>query len=112
MLIRIHEATDDGHPVECTGDFFQGQTALDVVEGMKLNPFTASLSPLEFMRQVLDFYGQSDFMLPEDEDRAAVMFLQRLAATGWARFELEPDEYDPGNSETNLNLSGKETPYK
>lgn len=92
MKIRIHETDFEGHPVECTGEFFTGKNALDIVEQMKMNPFTASLKPVEFMRQVLDFNGQSEFELPEDPDAAAVAFLQRLTATRFAKFELEDFE--------------------
>ena len=39
MKIRIYETDFDGRPVDCTGEFFSGPTALAVVEGMKMNPF-------------------------------------------------------------------------
>lgn len=98
MKIRIHETDFDGHPVECTGEFFTGQTALDIVEQMKMNPFTGSLKPVVFMRLVLDFNGQRDFPLPgEDEEKAAIVFLQRLTALGYAEYELEEHELDTGH---------------
>ena len=54
MKIRIYETDFEGNPVECTGDFFSGATALDIVNAMKMNPFQASRTPLEFMRWMLD----------------------------------------------------------
>ena len=53
MKIRIYETDFEGNPVECTGDFFSGATALDIVNAMKMNPFQASLTPLNFMRWML-----------------------------------------------------------
>ena len=104
MKIRIHDTDFEGNPVECTGEFFTGRTPLDIVEQMKMSPFTGSLKPVVFMRRVLDFNGQQDFALPEeDEEKAAVVFLQRLTALGYAEYELEEHEFDathplpPGN---------------
>ncbi len=34
MKNRIYETDFDGNPVECTGDFFSGTTALDIVNVM------------------------------------------------------------------------------
>lgn len=100
MKIRIHETDFEGSPVECTGEFFSGKTALDIVEQMKMNPFTGSLPPVEYMRQTLDFIGQSDVVLPDDSDDAAVAFLQRLTATGYAKYELDDGELDDANPES------------
>ena len=58
MKIRIYETDFEGNPVECTGDFFSGATALDIVNAMKMNPFQASRTPLEFMRWMLASIGQ------------------------------------------------------
>ena len=99
MKIRIYETDFDGNPVECTGEFFAGPTALAIVEAMKMNPFTASLEPLDFMRRTLDRIGQPDFELPEPPEKAAVVFLQRLTALGYAGYELEPDEVDFSHAE-------------
>jgi len=95
MKIRIHETDFEGHPVECTGEFYFGKTALDIVEQMKMNPFTGSMSPIAFMRQIFDANGQREFTLPEDDqEKAAVLFLQRLTATGFAKYELDDGELD------------------
>ena len=99
MKIRIYETDFDGHPVECTGEFFSGPTALAIVEAMKMNPFTAGLEPLDFMRQVLDRIGQRDFELARPPEKAAVEFLQRLTALGFAGYELEPGEVDLSHAE-------------
>ena len=42
MKIRIHDTDFDGNPVGCTGEFFRGATALDIVVSMKMNPFIVS----------------------------------------------------------------------
>ena len=95
MKIRIYETDFEGNPVECTGEFFTGVSALDIVEQMKMNPFTGSLAPVAFMRWVLDTNGQQDFTLPEDDQgKAAVLFLQRLTMTGFAKYELDNGEFD------------------
>ena len=92
MRIRIFETDYEGNPVEFTGEYFAGPSALAIVEAMKLNPFTASLDPMEFMRNLLDRIGQQDFKLPGPPEKAAVVFLQRLTALGYAGYELEQDE--------------------
>ena len=99
MKIRIYETDFDGNPVECTGEFFSGPTALAIVEAMKMNPFTAGLEPPVFMRQVLDRIGQRDFELAGPPEKAAVEFLQRLTALGFAGYELEPGEVDLSHAE-------------
>jgi len=102
MKIRIYETDFEGKPVECTGEFFSGATALAIVEAMKLNPFTADLEPQVFMRRTLDRIGQKDFELSGPPEKAAVAFLQRLTALGFAGYDLEADELeispgDPGS---------------
>ena len=67
MKIRIYETDFEGNPVECTGDFFSGATALDIVNAMKMNPFQASRTPLDFTRWMLASIGQEKFDLPDDE---------------------------------------------
>ena len=92
MKIRIYETDFEGHPVECTGEFFSGPSAIAIVEAMKMSPFTASLDPLAFMRRVLDGIGQADFELTGPPEKAAIVFLQRLTALNFAGYELEEDE--------------------
>ena len=94
MKIRIYETDFEGNPVECTGDFFSGATALDIVNAMKMNPFQASRTPLDFMRWMLASIGQEKFALPDDEEKASLLFLQRLTALGYARFEPDANEVD------------------
>ena len=94
MKIRIYETDFEGNPVECTGDFFSGATALDIVNAMKMNPFQASRTPLDFMRWMLASIGQEKFALPDDEEKAALLFLQRLTTLGYARFEPDANEVD------------------
>ena len=81
MKIRIYETDFEGNPVECTGDFFSGATALDIVNAMKMNPFQASLKPLDFMRWMLASIGQEKFDLPDE-------------TLGYARFEPDANEVD------------------
>ena len=92
MKIRIYETDFRGNPVECTGEFFSGPSALAIVEAMKMNPFMADLDPLAFMRQILDRIGQRNFCLAGQAEKAVVVFLQRLTALGYAGYELEDDE--------------------
>ena len=99
MKIRIFETDFEGNPVDCTGEFYAGPNALAIVEAMKLSPFTAGLEPAAFMRQVLDRIGQSDFELAGPPEKAAVEFLQRLTALGFAGYELEPGEVDLSHAE-------------
>ena len=89
MQIRIYETDFEGRSVECTGEYFSGPTALAIVEAMKLDPFNAGLAPVKFMRQLLDAVGQK---LADDPEKAAVAFLQRLTALGYAEYVLEPQE--------------------
>ena len=94
MKIRIYETDFDGRPVECSGEYFSGKTALDIVEGMTLNPFQSHLTPIEFMAQTLATIGEKSFSLPEDPEPAALAFLQKLAALGYAEFALDDGELD------------------
>lgn len=89
MKIRIHDTDFEGNPVECTGEFFSGATALEIVEAMKQNPFNSHLEPVAFMRQTLSFAGQENYELPADPAKAAQLFLQRLTVLGFAHYELE-----------------------
>ncbi len=94
MLIRIHDTDYEGNPVDCTGDYFRGETALDIVEGMKMNPYQSHLTPHGLMYETLAIIHQKDFRLPDDPNEAAVVFLQKLTALGYAHFELEDAEID------------------
>ena len=94
MKIRIYETDFDGRPVDCSGEYFSGKTALDVVEGMTLNPFQSHLTPIEFMEQTLATIGEKELSLPEDPETAALAFLQKLTALGYAEFALDKGELD------------------
>ena len=103
MRIRIYETDFEGNPVEYTGEYFSGPSALDIVEAMKMNPFTAHLDPIAFMRQILDRIGQKNFELSDPPEKAAVVFLQRLTSLNYAKYELEPEElkFDPAPNSYN-----------
>lgn len=92
MQIRIYDTDFEGSPVECTGERFRGKTALDIVTAMAMNPFNAHFEPKDFMRMLLDRIGQKDFVLPDDDGKAAEQFLQRLTVCGYAAFELDDGE--------------------
>ena len=94
MKIRIHDTDFEGHPLDCSGDYFTGETALDIVEGMTMNPFQSHLTPIEFMEQTLATIGDKEFSLPEDPETAAPAFLQKLTALGYAEFALDDGELD------------------
>ena len=98
MKIRIYETDFEGRPVDCTGDFFSGPTALGVVEGMKLNPFQSHLTVHEFMGQILATIGEKEFSLPEDPEKASLAFLQKLTTLGYAEFALDKGELDTQHS--------------
>ena len=94
MKIRIYETDFDGRPVDCSGEYFSGKTALDVVEGMTLNPFQSHLTPHKFMEQTLATIGEKEFSLPEEPETAAMAFLQKLTALGYAEFAIDKGELD------------------
>ena len=94
MKIRIYETDLDGRPVDCSGQYFSGKTALDIVEGMTMNPFQSHLTPHKFMEQTLATIGEKSFSLPEDPETAALAFLQKLTALGYAEFALDDGELD------------------
>lgn len=98
MKIRIYETDFNGCPVDCTGEFFSGATALAVVEGMKLNPFQNHLTAQEFMGQILATIGEKEFSLPDDPESAALAFLQRLTALGYAEYAIDKGELDTQHS--------------
>lgn len=82
MVIRVHEADSNG-PIAGSGEVFRGG-ALDVVQGMMLNPFNASLRPVEYMRKTLRGIGLGDVALPEDAEAAAAVFIGVLIKSGYA----------------------------
>ena len=94
MKIRIHDTDFEGHPLDCSGDYFTGETALDIVEAMGMNPFQSHLTPHGLMYETLEIIGQKNFQLPEDPGKAAIAFLQRLTALGYAEFALDKGELD------------------
>jgi len=89
MIIRIHSTDPDGRPVECTGDYFIGETALEIVEGMMLNPFTTDADAVAYMRRILAVIGQEGATLPSKPDAAAEAFLSILVAAGFAAWETK-----------------------
>jgi len=91
MIIRIHCTGPDGRPVECTGDWFAGRNALEIVEGMMLHPFTAETAAVPYMTRVLASIGLDEPELPADPGEAANAFLERLVASGFAAWETEAD---------------------
>ena len=94
MKIRIYETDFDGRPVDCSGEYFSGKTALDIVEGMTMNPFQSHLTPHGFMEQTLATIGEKSFSLPEDPETAALAFLQKLTVLGYAEFAIDKGELD------------------
>ena len=91
MIIRIHCTDPDGRPVECTGDWFAGRNALEIVEGMMLHPFTTETATVPYMVRVLASIGLGEPELPTDPGEAANAFLERLLASGYAAWETEAD---------------------
>jgi len=94
MKVRINETDLNGKPIHDSGEVLTGETHLDIIDGMKMSPFTAGLEPLAYMRDVLALTGQSDFPLPDAPEAAAKAFLLKLAATGLVQF-IEDDHYPP-----------------
>lgn len=89
MIALIYGTDFDGNPTPGMGEFFSAPTALEIVEAMQQNPFQASLSPLEFMAQVLGNIGEKDATLPTDPEEAAQMFLRTLADKGYAELRCQ-----------------------
>ena len=108
MKVRINETDLNGKPIHDSGEILNGETHLDIVDGMKMSPFTAGLEPLAYMRDVLARRGNPGFPLPDEPEAAAKAFLLKLAATGLVQF-LENDPYPPRLMETILAIrdSGK-----
>ena len=59
-----------------------------------MNPFQSHLTPYKFMEQTLATIGEKEFSLPEDPETAALAFLQKLTALGYAEFALDKGELD------------------
>ena len=87
MIALIYGTDFNGNPTPGMGEFFSAPTALEIVAAMQQNPFQASLSPLEFMVQVLGNIGEKDVTLPTDPEEAAQMFLRTLADKGYAKLK-------------------------
>lgn len=87
MNIRIYETDFNGNQIKCTGEYFSGKNASEIVNSMKMNPFQSALTPLEYMHIILSRIGQLDFTLSDDENVAAHEFLQRLVQLGYAEFD-------------------------
>ena len=94
MKIRIYETDFEGHPLDCSGEYFSGKTALDIVERISMNPFQSHLTPHGFMAEMLAAIGQKDFELPCDPEKAALAFLQKLTALGYAEFAIDEGELE------------------
>ncbi len=99
MKVRINETDMSGKPIHDSGEVLEGQNYLEIVDGMKLSPFTVSLDPLVYMRDVLDRAGQTGLVLPDELEAAAQAFLLKLAAMGFAQF-IEEDPCPPRLVET------------
>ena len=59
-----------------------------------MNPFQSHLTPHGFMAEMLAAIGQKDFELPCDPEKAALAFLQKLTALGYAEFAIDKGELD------------------
>lgn len=92
MKVRVNETDLNGKPIHDSGEVLSGRSHLDIIEGMKIAPFTVNLEPLAYMRDVLARTGNPGFPLPEEPEAAAKAFLLKLAASGFIQF-LEDDPY-------------------
>ena len=59
-----------------------------------MNPFQSHLTPHKFMGQTLATIGEKEFSLPEDPETAALAFLQKLTALGYAEFAIDKGDLD------------------
>lgn len=89
MIALIYGTDFDGRPAPGMGEFFAAPTALEIVAAMQQNPFQASLSPSEFMAQVLGNIGANGVTLPTAPEEAAQMFLRTLADKGYAELKCQ-----------------------
>jgi hypothetical protein len=94
MKVRVNETDLNGKPIYDSGEILSGESHLDIVEGMKIAPFTVNLEPLPYMCDVLARTGSPGFPLPDEPEAAAKAFLLKLAASGFVQF-LEDDPYPP-----------------
>ncbi|MDD5698130.1 MAG: DUF5049 domain-containing protein [Victivallaceae bacterium] len=108
MKVRVNETDLNGKPIYDSGEILSGENHLDIVEGMKIAPFTVNLEPLPYMRDVLARTGSPGFPLPDEPEAAAKAFLLKLAASGFVQF-LEDDPYPPNLMEVleSIRQSGK-----
>lgn len=72
----------NGRPDKTTWDTFQGDDAQGVVRAMMQTPFSANLTPLEYMQRTLAGIGRGGATLPRDASAAAEAYLAALAAAG------------------------------
>jgi hypothetical protein len=84
MIIRIFDTDFDGNPVSCTGEFYTGNEPIDIVEAMKLDPFNASLSAIDFMKKILAKL-KLKVALPNAPNDAAAVFIKTLISNGYAQ---------------------------
>ncbi len=86
MKVRVNECGCDGKPVAESGEVLEGASHLDIVEGMKLSPFTAGVETRPYMEEVLRNIKQEGFALPDGAEAAAQSFLLKLASLGYVQF--------------------------
>ena len=90
MRIQIHARSLDGEPLPGAGPELSGSDAPSIVEAMRTQtPFTATLSPSEYMLGVLETVAPGT-ALPGEPQAAAIAFLMHLAKHGWIAFLPEP----------------------
>ena len=70
MQIRIYETDFERHPVECTGEYFSGPTALAIVEAMKLmnaleSDYCGTVKQILVSNGEMVEYGQPLFIVEE-----------------------------------------------
>lgn len=87
-MIRIDDFDLNGKVLLGSGKVYAGTCALQIVDQLNAHPFTASQSPMEFMRRYLDQIGENGFALPNTPEEAAQAFLQHLINCDYANFEL------------------------
>lgn len=95
MIIRLHDLAPDGEPVPYSGEYCAGPSAIAIVERLTLTPFTSQLTPMDYMRRVLERIGQAEYKLPDEPADAAARFLMRLTSLGYASFEAKAEDFIP-----------------
>jgi len=86
MRVRFFETDYDGIPVPCSGDYFSGNNASEIVEKMKMNPFQGSMSVKDFIMDMLARTGIGNAGLPEDENFLAEWFIGLMVKNGYAEY--------------------------